>query len=47
MTEDYSNNSYSNIKRISDAELEALWKKFFENRSDKKVSKQTAWATAF
>ncbi len=37
MTEDYSNNSYNNIKRISDAELEALWKKFFEDRSNKKV----------
>ncbi len=33
--EDY--NSYSNIKRIPDNELEALWKKYLENKSDKKV----------
>ncbi|MBR2524852.1 FliA/WhiG family RNA polymerase sigma factor [bacterium] len=36
MTEDF-NNSYNNIKRISDEELEALWKKYFEDRANKKV----------
>ena len=37
MTEELYNSSYNNIKRISDEELEALWKKFFEDRSNKKV----------
>ena len=36
MTEDF-NNSYNNIKRISDEELEALWTKYFANKADKKV----------
>ena len=36
MTEDF-NNSYNNIKRVSDAELEELWKTYFSNRSNKKV----------
>ena len=37
MAEDINNNSYSNIKRISDEELEALWNAYFQNRADKKV----------
>lgn len=36
MTENFDN-SYSNIKRISDKELEDLWKKYFEDRTNKKV----------
>lgn len=36
MTENF-NNSYSNIKRISDEELEALWKQYFEDKTNKKV----------
>ena len=36
MTENFDN-SYSNIKRISDEELEELWKKYFEDRTNKKV----------
>lgn len=30
-------NSYSKIKRLADKELEALWSKFFANKSDKKT----------
>lgn len=36
MTEDF-NNSYGNIKRISDEELESLWKEYFKDHSNKKV----------
>ena len=36
MTENFDN-SYNNIKRISDKELEELWQKYFEDRSNKKV----------
>ena len=36
MTENFDN-SYSNIKRISDQELEELWTKYFQDRSNKKV----------
>ena len=37
MAEEFYNNSYNNIKRLSDEELEALWKQYFQNRSNKKV----------
>ena len=37
MAEEFYNNSYNNIKRLSDEELEALWKEYFQNRSNKKV----------
>ena len=37
MAEEFYNNSYNNIKRRSDEELEALWKEYFQNRSNKKV----------
>src|SRR5574344_2232434 len=30
-------NSYSKIKRLTDNELEALWKNYFQNKTDKKV----------
>ena len=36
MTEDF-NNSYNNIKRISDEELEALWNNYFNDRANKKL----------
>lgn len=36
MTEDYTS-SYNNIKRVSDEELEALWKEYFLDKSNKKV----------
>lgn len=37
MHQDLEYNSYSKIKRLSDKELEALWTKFFANKSDKKT----------
>lgn len=37
MHQDLEYNSYSKIKRLSDNELEALWAKFFANKSDKKT----------
>ena len=37
MAEEFYNNSYNNIKRLADEELEALWKEYFQNRSNKKV----------
>lgn len=37
MAEEFYNNSYNNIKRLSDEDLEALWKQYFQNRSNKKV----------
>lgn len=37
MHQDLEYNSYSKIKRLSDSELEALWTKFFANKSDKKT----------
>ena len=37
MTEDFKNDSYSNIKRISDSELESLWGEYFKDRANKKV----------
>jgi len=36
MTENF-NNSYNNIKRISDEELETLWKDYFKDRTNKKL----------
>ncbi|MGN0018864.1 MAG: sigma-70 family RNA polymerase sigma factor [Candidatus Gastranaerophilaceae bacterium] len=36
MTENFDN-SYNNIKRISDEELEALWETYFKDRTNKKV----------
>lgn len=30
-------NSYSKIKRLADSELEALWEKFFKDKTDKKT----------
>src|SRR5574344_2693806 len=36
MTQDYNNNSYSNIKRLSDSELESLWSEYFKDKSNKK-----------
>ncbi len=37
MTEDIYNNSYKNIKRLSDEELEKLWHEYFTDRTNKKV----------
>ena len=37
MTEDFYNNSYNNIKRLSDEELENLWNEFFKDRTNKKI----------
>ena len=37
MAEEFYNSYYNNIKRLSDQELEALWKEYFQNRSNKKV----------
>ena len=37
MAEEFYNNSYNNINRLSDEDLEALWKQYFQNRSNKKV----------
>ncbi|MCQ2790293.1 MAG: hypothetical protein MJ229_07970, partial [bacterium] len=36
MTQDYENNSYSNIKRLSDSELESLWAEYLKDKSNKK-----------
>ncbi len=37
MTEDFENSSYSNIKRLTDQELEALWVEYFNDRTNRKV----------
>ncbi|MBQ9246097.1 FliA/WhiG family RNA polymerase sigma factor [bacterium] len=37
MSEEITNNSYNNIKRMSDSELEALWMSYLEDKSNKKL----------
>ena len=37
MQEGIDNNSYNNIKRLEDTELEALWLEFFKDKNNKKV----------
>ena len=40
MTEGIDYNSYSNIKRLSDAELEELWNNYFKDRTSKRLRDQ-------
>ena len=37
MTQGIDYSSYNNIKRLSDAELEALWQKFFNDKTSKRL----------
>ena len=37
MSEDVTYNSYNNIKRLSDSELEALWQNYLKDRTNKKL----------
>lgn len=40
MAEGIDYNSYNNIKRLSDAELEALWQSYFKDRTSKRLRDQ-------
>lgn len=37
MVDNTENSSYSNIKRLSDSELESLWYEYFKDKSNKKI----------
>lgn len=37
MHQETENNSYNKIKRLTDSEIEILWRDFFKNRTDKKT----------
>ncbi len=37
MSDNIGNNSYNNIKRLSDSELESLWMSYLEDKSNKKL----------
>ncbi len=40
MSDNIENNSFKNIKRLSDEELESLWFKYFKDKSNKKLRDQ-------